>query len=102
MKIEVNPLEDGLQYNVLTKKSEYYKGPTLYDDLMEEEYDTFRIGFNGDDEFCIEDSIGRFIPFRLDQIDALIDILSFFREDNEKAIKIAKLEEEIRDLKYGN
>ena len=102
MKVEINPLEDELQYNVLTKKGEYYKGPTLYDDLMEEKYDAFRIGFNGDDEFCIEDSIGRFIPFRLDQIDALIATLSFFREDNEKAIEIAKLEEKIRDLKYGN
>jgi len=89
-----------LQFNVLTNKDEYLAGGQYFDWLERKHIDSFRVGYNGDDEFCIEDSIGRFIPFNLENIDSLIDTLLAYRQDNDKDIKIANLQAQIRELEH--
>jgi len=90
--------EAPLQYNILTDKKKYVAGGQFFDWSENNLVDGFRIGLNGNDEFCIEDSIGRYIPFRFENIDSLIDTLLAYRQDNDKHIKIAHLKNEIREL----
>lgn len=87
-----------LQYNLLTKDTEYLAGGQYFDWLERKPIDAFRVGGNTEEEFCIEDSIGRAIPFRLEDIDSLIDVLLAYRQDNDKNIKIASLQAQIREL----
>ena len=91
-------VEKPLQYNVLTKEKNYTAGGQFFDWSENKIVDGFRVGHNGIDEFCIEDSIGRFIPFNFDNIDSLIDTLLSFRQDNDNYIKISHLKAEIREL----
>lgn len=96
--VTVNRLMDELQYNLLTNKDEYLVGASKFDWLENKVIDSFRVGPNDEGEFCIEDSIGRFIPFALEDIDSLIDVLMTYRQDNDKDIEIEKLNARIREL----
>lgn len=101
--VTINKLEnDVLDYKVLTDKDKYYAGTQQFDWLEDTHFDSFRVGYNGEGEFCIEDSIGRFIPFRLEDIDNLIDVLMTYRQENDKAIEIEKLHNRIRELENGS
>ncbi len=87
-----------LEYTILTDEEDYLAGGQFYEWGKDKVTDGFRVGLGGCDDFYIEDSIGRFIPFSLDSIDSLIDTLLNFRQDNDKDIKIANLEAHIREL----
>jgi hypothetical protein len=91
-----------LEYRVLTDEDEYIAGGQFFDWGMSEAIDSFRVGPNIEDDFCIEDSIGRFIPFNLEDIDSLIDILMTYRQEHAKDVKIASLEAQIRELEDGS
>ena len=91
-------IEEDYTYKVLTDKDKYFVGVSKYDWMVDEVVDHFRVGPNLEGEFCIEDSIGRFIPFALEDIDSLIDTLMNYRQDNDKDIEIEKLQSKIREL----
>jgi len=91
-------MEDELTYKVLTDKDTYYVGTAKFDWIANEVVDHFRVGPNIEGEFCIEDSIGRFIPFALEDIAALIDVLLTYRQENDKDVEILKLRATIREL----
>ena len=90
--------EEELTYKVLTDENTYYVGVAKFDWIANEVVDHFRVGPNIEDEFCIEDSVGRFIPFALEDIDSLIDALLTYRQENDKDVEILKLQERIREL----
>jgi len=91
-------MEDELGYKVLTDKDTYYVGTAKFDWITSEVVDHFRVGPNIEGEFCIEDSIGRFIPFALEDIDALIDVLLTYRQENDKDVEILNLQARVREL----
>ncbi len=100
-RVTINKLLDTTEeytYKVLTNKDKYFTGTSKYDWTVDEVVDHFRVGHNLEGDFCIEDSIGRFIPFALEDIDSLIDTLMNFRQDNDKVIEIEKLQSRIREL----
>lgn len=94
--------EQPLEYQKLTDASTYIAGGQFFDWGMSEATDGFRIGPNSGDNFCIEDSVGRFIPFNLEDLDNLIDMLMTYRQEHAKDIKIANLEAQIRELEDGS
>jgi len=96
--VTVNRLMESLTYNILTDEKDYLVGVQAYDWTEDKIVDHFRVGSNIEGEFCIEDSIGRFIPFLLEDIDSLIDTLMTYRQDNDKDIEIEKLQSKIREL----
>jgi hypothetical protein len=79
-------------------KDTYYVGTAKFDWITSEVVDHFRVGPNIEGEFCIEDSIGRFIPFALEDIDALIDVLLTYRQENDKDVEILNLQARVREL----
>jgi hypothetical protein len=91
-------VENKLTYKVLTDKDTYYVGTAKFDWITSEVVDHFRVGPNIEGEFCIEDSIGRFIPFALEDIDALIDVLLTYRQENDKDVEILNLQARVREL----
>lgn len=73
-------MDSKLSYNILTDS--YLSGNYVEADSWGEGFDEYRIGINPncDDEFIIEDSIGRFTIIRLENIEELTDLLLDLKE----------------------